>query len=395
MRVILLTTDFLPNIGGIAAHVAGLAGGLARNGHVVTVVVPRRVQGKWVARERLERADGYDLIRLAVPGRRWFGKSYVPYVAARLNQFIRSGADVIHWHTYDYDILAQLPDAPKVFTNHTTYFIEFVSDLARMHRAKAIVNPADIVIAVSGQWADATVATGFPADRVRRISNGVDTDRFSPSADGTELRKRYGIGADECLILSPRRLVKKNGLIYWIQAIPLLLSGVSRKVRFMFVGDWQGKAEYSSREEVLAGIKVLDLGDQIIFVGAVDNREMHGYFAASDIVAIPSLVEATSIAGLEAMATGRPIIATTVGGLPEIITDGEHGLLVPPADTPSLAEAARRLVQSPELCARMGRAGRERAVREFDWRKIAERTVAVYREAIDMHRRANAAQALP
>lgn len=386
LQVVLLTTDFLPNIGGIAAHVAGLASGLSRSGHTVTVVVPQRVRGKWLAKERAERLDGYDVLRLDVPANRLLGRPFVPYVVKRLKKFIRSGVKVIHWHTYDYEILNKLPDVAKVFSNHTTYFIEFASDPDRIHRAKAIVRPADIVIAVSRQWAEATVATGFPAERIRLVSNGVDTIRFSPSVDGSAVRKRYGIGADECVILCPRRLVKKNGLIYWIQAIPLLLSRVRQKVRFMFVGDWQGKPEYSSREEVLAAIAALRLGDQIIFVGAVDNRDMHRYFAASDIVVIPSLVEATSIAGLEAMAAGRAILATNVGGLPEIITDGENGILVPPADAPALAEGAKKLVESPSRRVEMGKAGRVRAEREFDWVKIAARTTAVYREALDMRK---------
>lgn len=390
LRVILLSTDYLPNIGGLAAHVAGLAGGLARTGHAVTVVVPRRVRGKWLPRKERERSQGFDVLRIGVPVRAWFCKPYARYVAAEMRALLDSGYQIMHWHTFDNEIVERLDGVPRVFTNHTSYFLEFVADPARIERARAIVTPADIVIAPSRERAEAAVKAGCPPDRARVIPSGVDTDRFTPSVDRSVVRSRYGIADEECLMLCPRRLIKVSGVMYWIRAIPLLIAATRARLRFMFVGDWQHNDEHSCREEALAAMKELGLDDRLIFTGAVPNAEMHFHFAASDVVVLPSLVEATSVAGLEAMASGRPILATNVGGLPDIIANGDNGLLVPPANSEALAEGAKKLAEWPELRARMGRVGRERAEREFDWRKIADRTVAVYREAIEL--RASAGQ---
>lgn len=378
----MLTTDFLPNIGGIAAHVVGLSEGLSQLGHSVTVVVPQPARLKLTPRVCEEYVQNFRVIRLGVPTLPRLGwLLYQRKAAAWLQQTIRSGYDIVHWHTFDQAMIRRLRDVTRVFTNHTSQFLEYVANPVEMSRARKIVQPADWVIAPSRELAEATLTTGYPADRVCVIPNGVNIDIFSPNVDGQGIRHRHRIAPDECVVLCPRRLEKKNGVIYWVRAIPGLLSTHCERIRFLLVGDYQRNDQYSAREEVLSAIARLDLGDQFIFTGAVPNSEMPAYFAAADIVVIPSLMEATSIAGLEAMASGKPIVSTNVGGLPEIVLDGKTGYLVPPADSPALAGAMRKLIAAPSLRESMGQAARERVLREFDWRVIAERTAAVYRQA--------------
>lgn len=385
MRILMLSTDFLPNIGGITAHIVGLSAGLRNLGHKVTVVVPQRIRPWSLPWTREEHTQNCHVVRLGVPTLPKMTWVYPFYVANLLQRSIRSGYQVIHWHTFDSEITCRLKGVVKIFTNHTSYFLEYVSDPSTMSRARRLVKPADIVIAPSQELAQATITAGYAADRTRVIPNGVDTNRFSPNVDGLLVRRRYGIPLDECVILCPRRLEKKNGVIYWVRAIPLVLAQSKERVRFVFVGDYRDQNQYSAREEVLSAIAELDLGDQVIFTGAVPNREMPKYFAASDVVVLPSLVEATSIAGLEAMASGKPIVGTNVGGIPEIVNDGETGYLIPPADPPALAEAVQKLVTSPNLRESMGRAARKRAECEFAWSVIAKRTVTVYEEAMNLY----------
>jgi glycosyltransferase involved in cell wall biosynthesis len=112
------------------------------------------------------------------------------------------------------------------------------------------------------------------------------------------------------------------------------------------------------------------------------NDDLPSYYADADVVAIPSLKEATSIAGLEAMASACATVATNVGGLPEILQDNITGLLVPPCDPKALASAIERLIKAPDLRRRLGQAARARVEKEFTWEHAARETVRAYERAI-------------
>jgi glycosyltransferase involved in cell wall biosynthesis len=117
-------------------------------------------------------------------------------------------------------------------------------------------------------------------------------------------------------------------------------------------------------------------------LGAVANIDMPEIYRAADFCLLPSLMEATSIAGLEAMATGRALVGTRVGGIPALIDDGVTGLLVPPRDPPAIAAAVNALAHNRERCVQMGHAARARVEAQFAWPRIAERTVRAYRETL-------------
>ena len=144
----------------------------------------------------------------------------------------------------------------------------------------------------------------------------------------------------------------------------------------LLVGDGPDRAKLEAR------VSQLHLRNSVIFAGSVDNSELPEFYADADLVAIPSLNEATSIAGLEAMASGCAIVASHVGGLPEIVDEGKTGFLVPPSDPEQLAEAMRRLLKAADLRAKFGEEARLRIEREFSWDRIAHETTCVYREAI-------------
>ena len=113
-------------------------------------------------------------------------------------------------------------------------------------------------------------------------------------------------------------------------------------------------------------------------LGSVPNDAMPRLHSASDVAVLPSLLEATSIAGLETMACGVPLLGTAVGGIPEIVTDGVEGTLVPPRDPGALASALERMLVNADGRRAMGARARERVVHEFSWQAISRRSVAVY-----------------
>jgi glycosyltransferase involved in cell wall biosynthesis len=163
--------------------------------------------------------------------------------------------------------------------------------------------------------------------------------------------------------------------LYFVKAIPNILKNVC-DARFLIVGDGSQLAEL--RQETAR----LRINDKAIFTGRVANADIAGFYAASDLVVLPSLREATSVAGLEAMACGRAVVGTRTGGIPQIITNGENGLLVAKQDSDALAEAVSSLLIQESTRRRMGRIARQRALREFSWQAIAEKLQRLYADSI-------------
>jgi glycosyltransferase involved in cell wall biosynthesis len=131
----------------------------------------------------------------------------------------------------------------------------------------------------------------------------------------------------------------------------------------------------------------LGLGTRVRFVNGLDDEELAGLMASAELAVVPSLYEGFSLPAVEAMASGTPLIASDVASLPEVVgRDGRCGVLVPPGDVERFAAAIADLLADPERRARMGVAGRERAVEQFSWTATAARTVEVYRRAIATHR---------
>ena len=123
--------------------------------------------------------------------------------------------------------------------------------------------------------------------------------------------------------------------------------------------------------------------EAVAFRGAVAAADMPAAYARGTVGVLPSLEEAFGLPLVEAMASGLPTVATRVGGMPELLVEGETGLLVPPADADALAEALARLLEDAPLAERLGAAGRARAVERFSWDVIAERTLALFRPLVD------------
>ena len=122
----------------------------------------------------------------------------------------------------------------------------------------------------------------------------------------------------------------------------------------------------------------------------VTNTEKIELYSHAAVFVCPSIYEPFGLINLEAMACGTPVVASRVGGIPEVVVDGETGRLVEPGDVAALGQALRETLADPERARRMGEAGRGRVEAHFSWDRIADRTIAVYRDAIEHHGRAPA-----
>lgn len=379
ITICMISIDFLPNIGGIAAHVYGISKALIELGHKVYVLNIRYGLGS----DEVEEVEGIIIHRLFVKEKPrkirflpwfWKGRRYLQSLLAS------EKIEILHWHGLFHDSYLTkftYSKCAKVFTNHSSTYLKMLNDTLKKNYLKWLLGHADLIIAPSRELALKSRIVQI-SKKIKYIPNGVDTKRFNPSIERCDVRASHGIHRDSPILLCPRRLDPKNGIEYMIRSAPLVVKQ-HRNVCFLIVGN--GDTKYKGYLKRM--IQKRGVGDHIIFVGSVANDEMPAYYLNSDIVILPSLVEATSIAGIEGMACARPIIGTKTGGIPEILNDGENGILVEPANPGDLAKAILALLKDGDKRKRMGLKGRELAVRKFDWRVIAQRTLEAYNSLIE------------
>jgi glycosyltransferase involved in cell wall biosynthesis len=379
MNILLLTSDYLPNVGGMATHAHQLARAHVRNGHTVRLIVPIYGPGP----DAVESGEGFTVHRLHV-GRTTPRIKHLFYIA-KVRRYIldlhaATPFDVLHWHDLTpncWTTWTLRKVLPLVWTNHTSNYLEFCETEAGRRKIRRYLHHPRAIISPSMELHEKSAHTGVPRSRLFYIPNGVDADVFRPGNSFDLIDKDYAIDSSRPVIVCPRRLEPKNGVEYFIRSIPIVRK-LRPDVQFMIVGG--GFPEERARFEAL--LREAGETDGVYFTGNVSNSLMPKFLALSQIAALPSLMEATSISGLEAMASGLPLVGTTVGGIPEIIEDGVSGLLVEPRNPAQLAEAFLRLLEDPSLRARLGEAARARVLREFSWTQISLKTIDVYSAAI-------------
>lgn len=377
MKILMLSADFLPNIGGIASHVYELSKALQKQGHKVWVITDRsRFGGK-----RYEEIDGIKIYRTHFRRVKLIG-TILYYLAIwfRMARLIKEeGIDILHIHSLDPDAVSGrfVRNIPKVETEHSSRFLRDMETGKSLVLNKWLMNSADFVIGTSQELVEAVIKLGINKDKTRFISNGVDAGRFHPGVGGVGIKDKYGVKPGEPVILCSRRLEPKNGVGYLIESIPRVIEA-SPDARFLVVGDG------NEGEKLRQRVSELKISNEVIFTGRVANSEMPAYYAISDIVVLPSLMEATSIAGLEAMATGKPLVATNIGGIPQIVDDGKTGILVPAGDSEKLAQGMISLLKDDTKRRTMGIAARKKVEADFSWDIIAQETLGLYNEVIEL-----------
>ncbi|HEY8188550.1 MAG TPA: glycosyltransferase family 4 protein [Pyrinomonadaceae bacterium] len=376
MRVVMLSNSFPPQVGGIEAHVTNLAQSLAAQGNQVRVVTARRNKAERI-RDTLAGLNVTRVPQLNLP--KMLTAQYLAFSTALLIALrARGQADVVHYHTFWPDAFTAFvinKFVPTVYTVHESRFLIMSEQSESRRKLELALRPFQGIIAPSTELLNVARQLGVSSNRSAYIPNAVDANKFSPNVARGTLRELCNIPSDHVLILCPRRLVPKNGVEFLMESLPLIRQRLER-ISVVIVGDGP------ERQKLEARACELGLQDSIVFLGSRSNDELPAFYADADIVAIPSLKEATSIAGLEAMAAARAVVATRVGGLPEIIEDGVTGLLVPPRDPEALAVAITRVLEEPELRRQLGLAARARVEKEFTWEQVASETTRAYDRAI-------------
>jgi glycosyltransferase involved in cell wall biosynthesis len=175
------------------------------------------------------------------------------------------------------------------------------------------------------------------------------------------------------MIFACRQLFPRKGIRFLIEAVAQLKPRFP-DIKLVLAGDG------FERPELVKLAEYLEIGEDVTFLGWVPNTALPPYYRSAAVSVIPSLEEGFGIPAAEAMGCEVPVVATDAGGLPEVVEDGVTGLVVPRGDSAALASAIGRLLDNAELRRQMGVAGRERALRLFDWDRTAEQFEKLYRD---------------
>ena len=361
MRILQQCIYFPPEVGGLESHAYYLCRELVRMGHHVTMMTSLSQPGLR-ARENL---GGVEVVR------KWFPRKRTPagwaaHTLATVPHYMRLArrADILHAQTF----ASALPGMrakrkyghPLVITLHTSHFLKLAKKPAWRPVLRRIVKSADWLLAASEEIREVALEL-YPHPRAEALTNGVDTELFAPRAVMARPRARPRV-------IVPRRLFEKNGVEYFIRAVPLVRAQM--EIDAVLVGDGP------ERERLERLADELGVSDSVTFMGRRANDEMPALLADADVAVLPSLMEATSVAALEAMSCGVPVAASRVGGLPEIV-DESVGTLFEPADPASLATALVALLQRPDLAV-AGHQARQRVVQSWSVARLARRHEEIY-----------------
>jgi alpha-maltose-1-phosphate synthase len=292
-------------------------------------------------------------------------------------------ADVAHAHTWYADMagvwIRTLHRIPLVITLHSMEPLRpWKADqlgsgyLLSSWIEKTAVETADRVIAVSAKMRD-DILKYFNADpaRVVVIHNGIDPDRFRRTTAREHLDR---LGVKSPYVLFVGRITDQKGIFHLLDAAKRLPAGV--QVVLCASAPDTPEIEERLRRAVAEQSNVLWI-NEMVKLDVVTQLYSH-----AAVFCCPSVYEPFGLINLEAMACETAVVASAVGGILEVVVDGETGLLVPPAKPEALADALRRVLDDPALARRMGAAGRRRVEAQFSWASVAERTEKVYAEAI-------------
>lgn len=379
-----------------ATYVHDINRHLARRGHLVTVVTPGDP-----SKSRTDSFDGVEVVRfpMEIPPDLSYGhvaQSHVNwlsrfarltvmanYLDAQYRAALTVGrerkADVVHAHwaipTGPAAVLAakrlNIPSVitmhgGDVYVNHEQGY-DFPTRWYVRPPLRWTLRNAGALSAITDDCRQHALRAGAPDEKIHIVFNGTDLRRFSPSEDGVKDTLGYG----SQMVFACRQLFPRKGIRFLIEAAARIKPQFPQ-LKVVIAGDG------FERPDLLRLASELGIANDVEFLGWVPNAELPKYYRAAALSVIPSLEEGFGIPAAEAMGCEIPVIATDAGGLPEVVEHGVTGYVVPRGSADAIADAMTRLLSDPALCEQMGKAGRQRSLRLFDWDRTAEQFEQIY-----------------
>lgn len=274
-----------------------------------------------------------------------------------------------------------------VMKNRVARSVEEAETSRRVAIERQLLLAADSIVAATPlDRAQMVWHYGAALDRISVIPCGVDLDLFQPQLQ-VDTRVQLGLSPQEQLLLCVGRMEPLKGMDCLIRALALLHArqpGWRDTLRVMLIGGGSEAQpdQWNTEQRRLATLRAeLGVADRVTFLGAQPQQRLPDYYAAADVVVVPSHYESFGMVALEALACGVPVVASNVGGLSYTIEDGRNGLLVPPDNPEALADQLERLLTDADLALTLRNAARQRA-QSYAWSSVARRMIHLYRELI-------------
>lgn len=400
MKILLCTPFRYPEVGGSRTHLLMLSKALLNLGHQVSILslstLPRWIRiltlsGPRVVLDRIARGWGiiwfYEVISLCyrILLRVWFRKEMFDVINVQHVALVRAVRKTASRH-----------GIPVVLTVHGDCTNEQLSEgriiadsLAEKHHLwleREFYARADRVVTVDTRLRGHVARfVPNPAD-IRVIKNFIDTEIFSPhrDRDGIMVRRKFGIPPESRIILCPRRLVRKNGVVNAVKAFDWVLQNRPMpNLYLVYAGDGH------LRPEIERFSQAHKMGRQVILLGSVKHSEISSLYSIADVVVIPSIrsagvEEATSISALEAMSSGVPVIVSSIGGLRELVQHETNGLLVTEGDHRGLGEAIVRILTDGKMRDDLSGGARDTVLRGHSHIYGAQQFLQVYGEVSEV-----------
>ena len=356
-RLKILHVDPERNWGGGEAQVFGLLSYLASKGHQNDLLT--HPEGRLFAE-----VATLNVVKFPMIVRNDVDLRAVPGIRRRIAD---GNYDIVHLHTKRAHALSlwfgRRRRLPKYVVTRRMDYAERKNWYTRWLYNRRV----DGVVAISQSIFDGLVDTGVERRKIRLIHSGIDPCRFAAANPKDEAEK--GVVTVGCLAV----LEERKGIEFLLEAAAYLHSQGPR-VRWLIGGDGSRRVKLENQA------RDLGLGDTVTFLGFVSKPEV--FFRGIDIFVMPSLFEGLGVAALEAMAAGKPVVATRVGGLAESVVDGETGLLVALRDGRAIADAVAKLTADSPMARDMGLRGRQRVLENFTLNQMASRNEAYYYELL-------------
>ena len=368
MHVCMLTPSFLPVVGGAEILVHELGRRLVDRGHQVSLVTPKFLNAN--PGEELEGVKIYRVDR--IPKFPLYEQLLESLKISQINK--RDEIDVLHnFFVFASGGAAYLSKKtlkkPLVITLTGWDIYDPVKPVNRIFHPymRFIMNHADAITAISNDQKYHARQMGAKKN-IEVIPVGIDIKRFNADIKSNTKKK---LGITGSMIFTVKRLVPRAGLEYLLHAVPELIKK-HPDTKFV-VGGTGILVEHLEK-------KVIDLGIQenVVLSGFISSEELPEYYSACDLFVLPSLYEGFGIVYLEAMSSGKPVVATDSGATREVVIDGKTGILVPPRDSKKLGDAISHLLDNPRLMRDMGGNGRKRVEEEYLWDDIVDKYEEIY-----------------
>ncbi|MCS7124306.1 MAG: glycosyltransferase family 4 protein [Candidatus Bathyarchaeota archaeon] len=396
VNVCFLTPEYLPLIGGTGSYVYYLARNLARLENLVYVIT-KNSQENVKGEQPSGKVKVLRIKTIKIP----LLESALFYVHSSKKLMEVSGKfpiEVVHVNlplVPSFAVPKNLGEA-LVTTVHTTWksegdalkhepflglngnekIVRSFNSLLRFFEHK-LLERSDKIIAVSTHTKmELLEHYDVSANKVHVIYNGVDINKFKPTDEKDKVKREMGF-VDDKVVLYVGRLYRRKGLRTLLKAVPFILRKI-KDVKFVI----SGKGFRNEEKELRVLASKLKVEKNVFFLGYTPDDKLPKLYQAAEVFVLPSVYEGMPFTLLEALASGLPVVATNVGGIPEVVNHGENGLLVKSQDLQGLVEGILYLLENPDFAHEMGLSGRKTVEKNFSWQKVARQVLEVYNEVL-------------